>query len=109
MLIDFKDPDVSITGERYCETLERLRRAIEAKHPRQLRNGVILLPHIASVVTETLHWETLKYPNYSRDISSCDFHAFGLLKSLKGRRFLSDADVQPAVSNFFQQQKEEVY
>lgn len=42
-LIDFEDPGVSISGERYCETLKRLRRAIKAKRQGKLGHGVTRL------------------------------------------------------------------
>ncbi|XP_067011153.2 popeye domain-containing protein 2-like [Anabrus simplex] len=51
-----------------------------------------------------LKWETLEHPRYST-LSPCDYHALDpLKKALKGRRFLSDDDVQQAVTEFFTQQ-----
>lgn len=79
---------IPITGERYCKTLKKLRREIQAKHPGRLRNAVILLhdyarPQIANIVTLKLFSlklkETLEHKPYSSKLSPSPFHAFRFL------------------------------
>lgn len=113
LLADFKEPGVNISAAHYKDTLDKLHKAIKAKRPGKLSQGVILLhdnarPHVAKIVQETLakkNWEVLHHPAYSPDLSPCDFHLFGPLKrALKGQRFNSDADVKTAVTTWFREQ-----
>ena len=53
LLIEFMEPGTTITSETYCETLKKLRRAIENKRRGMLMSGVVLLhdnarPHTAA-------------------------------------------------------------
>jgi hypothetical protein len=43
LLIKFMEPGTTITSETYCETLKKLRRAIENKRRGILMSGVVLL------------------------------------------------------------------
>ena len=52
LLIEFMEPGTTITSGTYCETLKKLRRAIENKRRGMLTSGVVLLhdnarPHTA--------------------------------------------------------------
>ena len=70
-------------------------------------------PHVAQTTQDLLgrtKWEVLQHPSYSPDLSTCDYHVFvPLKKSLKGRRFKSDAEVEFAVSEWFHKQPQEFY
>ena len=49
-----------------------------------------------------MKWEVLQHSPFIPDLSPCDYHVFGpLKKSLKGRRFKSDSEVEFAVSEWF--------
>lgn len=68
LLIDFKDPCVSITGDLFREALEWERREIKAKSLGQLRNGVLFLnnarPHVTNAIKQKFHslnGETLEH------------------------------------------------
>ncbi|KAG5330757.1 SETMR methyltransferase, partial [Acromyrmex heyeri] len=93
---------------RYCETLKKLRRAIQNKRRGMLTAGVSLLhdnarPHVAASTTALLNqfsWDVLTHPPYSPDLAPSDYHLFTKLKeSLAGKRFQSD-EVQTAVTNW---------
>ncbi|GFV07170.1 mariner Mos1 transposase [Trichonephila clavipes] len=83
-------------------TLQNLRRAIKSKRPVMLSIGVVLLhdnahPHVVNAVNTTLQqfrWESLEYPPYSPDLSSCDFPVFVPLKrAIRGHRFPTEDKV----------------
>ena len=113
LMLDFKDPHITVNANRYKETLDKLQKAIKNKRPGMLSRGVILLhdnarPHVANTVKDALAqkgWEVLPHPSYSPDLSPCDFHLFGpLKKALKGHRFNSDTEVVTAVTDWFSEQ-----
>ncbi|XP_011049295.1 PREDICTED: histone-lysine N-methyltransferase SETMAR-like [Acromyrmex echinatior] len=109
LLIDFLPQGATINAERYCETLKKLRRAIQNKRRGMLTAGVSLLhdnarPHVAASTTALLNqfsWDVLTHPPYSPDLAPSDYHLFTKLKeSLAGKRFQSDEEVQTAVTNW---------
>ncbi|KAJ4433038.1 hypothetical protein ANN_15295 [Periplaneta americana] len=84
----------TVKADRYCETLRKLRRAIQNKRHGMLTEGVVLLhdnarPHTArrtaTVLTE-FGWELFDQPPYSPDLGPRDVHVFLHLK-----KFLSSA------------------
>ncbi|KAG5314892.1 SETMR methyltransferase, partial [Pseudoatta argentina] len=83
---------------RYCETLKKLRRAIQNKRRGMLTAGVSLLhnarPHVTASTTALLNqfsWDVLTHPPYSPNLAPSDYHLFTKLKeSLAGKRFQSD-------------------
>ncbi|KAJ4426888.1 hypothetical protein ANN_26687 [Periplaneta americana] len=88
LLIDFLPRGETVNADRYCETLQKLRRAIQNKRRGMLTAGVVLLhdnacPHtarrIAAVLTE-FGWELFDPPAYSPDLAPRDFHVFLRLK-----------------------------
>ena len=92
LLLDFKEPGVNINDERYANSLKCLQKSIKNKHPGKL--GLVVQDLVCC-----MKWEVLQHPPYSPDLSPCDYHVFGTLKkSLKGRRFKLDAEVEFAVS-----------
>ena len=90
----------------------------KSKRPGNLTHGVILLydnakPYTANTVEALLQkfkWEVLSHPQYSPDRSPTDYAIFGpLKKALRGKRFISDDDVQLYVRNWFTSQPREFY
>lgn len=48
-----------------------------------------------------MHWTVLEHPQYSPDLSPCDFHMFGPLKdSLGGERLQTNEEVEAFVRNW---------
>jgi hypothetical protein len=78
----------TINAQRYCDTLQNIRRAIKNKRPGKLSRGVLMLhdnarPHPAQATRDTLRhfgWGVLDHPPYSPDLSPCDYNVFGPLK-----------------------------
>jgi len=110
LLIDFLPRGATINADRYCETLTKLRRAIQNKRRGRLTKGVRLLHDNARVHTARktdalitqFGWEVITHPPYSPDLAPSDYHAFPALKShLGGTQFADDDDVQEAVTKFF--------
>ncbi|KAJ4439580.1 hypothetical protein ANN_07707 [Periplaneta americana] len=88
LLIDFLPRGETVNADRYCETLRKLRRAIQNKRRGMLTAGVVLLndnarPHTArrtaAVLTE-FGRELFDHPPYSPDLAPSDFHVFLHLK-----------------------------
>ncbi|KAJ4449970.1 hypothetical protein ANN_01377 [Periplaneta americana] len=82
LLIDFLPKGETVNADRYCETLRKLRRAIQNKRRGMLTAGVVFLhdnarPHTArrtaAVLTE-FGWELFDQPPYSPDLAPSDFH-----------------------------------
>ncbi|GBN61392.1 hypothetical protein AVEN_227055-1 [Araneus ventricosus] len=89
----------TINANRYCETLRKLRRAIQNRRQGMLTGGIMLLndnarPHTAAATQELLNqfgWEIFDRPPYSPDLAPINFHLFLKLKEfLGGIRFRSD-------------------
>lgn len=111
LLLEFMQPGTTINAESYCETLRRLRRAIQNKRRGLLTSGVVLLhdnarPHSARVTQELLgqfHWDVFSHPPYSPDLAPSDFHLFPHMKQwLGGKRFQTDEDLKKTVATYFQ-------
>ncbi|KAJ4437856.1 hypothetical protein ANN_13795 [Periplaneta americana] len=119
LLIDFLPRGETVNADRYCETLRKLRRAIQNKRRGMLTAGVVLLhdnarPHkarrTASVLTE-FGWELFDYPPYSPDLAPSDFHVFLHLKKFlsSGERFGNDEELKTSVTRWFHSQAAEFY
>ncbi|KAJ4438847.1 hypothetical protein ANN_14800 [Periplaneta americana] len=88
LLIDFLPRGETVNADRYCETLRKLRRAIQNKRRGMLTAGVVLLhdnarPHMARLTAAVLTefgWELFHPPPYSPDLAPSDFHVFLHLK-----------------------------
>ncbi|GFV05067.1 histone-lysine N-methyltransferase SETMAR [Trichonephila clavipes] len=93
-------PGTTINAAAYCQTLKRLRRAIQNKRRGMLTNGVRLLHDNArlhtALVTKALlkefKWEVLGHPPYSPDLAPSDFHLFRNIKSHLGGKSFHDND-----------------
>ncbi|GFS47345.1 histone-lysine N-methyltransferase SETMAR [Trichonephila clavipes] len=109
LLLEFKEPEISLNVQRCTQILDKLHKAIKNK-PSILSSGDIILhdharPHVAKACVETLEckkWKVLGHPAYNPGLSPCDNHIFGpLKKSLMGQRFHSDNYVKAAILNWF--------
>ncbi|GFX80013.1 mariner Mos1 transposase [Trichonephila clavipes] len=98
-------PTETITGDRYRTQLMRLSRALKDKRPQynERHDKVILQhdnarPHDAKVVKtylETLKWEVLPHPPYSKDLAPSDYHLFrSMAHGLADQHFRSYEEVK---------------
>ncbi|KAJ4450185.1 hypothetical protein ANN_01592 [Periplaneta americana] len=119
LLIDFLPRGETVNADRYCETLRKLRHAIQNKRLGMLIAGVVLLhdnarPHTArrtaAVLTE-FGWELFDHPPYSSDLAPSDFHVFLHLKKFlsSGERFGNDEELKTSVTRWFHSQAAEFY
>lgn len=101
LLVDFLPRGDTIKAQTYCETLTRLRRAIQNKRRSKLSKGIVLLhdnarPHVAHRTRDLITsygWEQLDHPPYSPDLAPSDYHLFlHLKKHLGGQRYDGDDD-----------------
>ena len=108
--VDLMPPGSTIIAAAYCDTLTRLRRAIQNKSRGMLSLYVCLLhdnkrPHSAHVTTallEKFKWDILDHPPYSPDLAPSDFHLFLHLKKHLARKKFDDGDeVQEEVMTWF--------
>lgn len=109
LLVEFMQPGTTITAAVYCETLQRLRRAIQNKRRGKLSAGVVLIhdnarPHTARATQQLLEkfgWDIFDHPPYSPDLAPSDFHLFPELKTrLGGKRFQTNEDLQTNVKDY---------
>jgi len=92
LLVDFMEPGTTITAAVYCETLAKLKRAIQNRRRGMLSSGIVLLhdnarPHMAASTAERIQeygWELFDHPPYSPDLAPSDYHLFMHLKNLLG-------------------------
>ncbi|GFW89030.1 mariner Mos1 transposase [Trichonephila clavipes] len=118
LLIDFLPRGQTINAAVYCETLRKLRRAIQNKRRRFLSKGVVFRqdntrPHTAKVTKTLLRgfgWDVFDHPPYSPDLAPSYFHLFLHLKSfLASKHFNNDKELKENVSNWLKTQAETFY
>lgn len=118
LMVDFLPRGDTINSMTYCETLKKLRRAIQNKRRGMLTKGVILLhdnarPHAANRTQDLIRefgWEQLDHPPYSPDLAPSDYHMFlHLKKHLAGVRHDDDDEVKTAVFEWLSRQAAEFY
>ena len=103
---NYSPQGTTINSAVYCETLKRLRSAIQSKR-RGMQSAAILLfhydarPHCAAQAQELItsfKWEQMDHPTPYSPVSPSDYLLFPhLKKSLGGKRFDDDANVKDAV------------
>lgn len=118
LLVEFMERGTTINAAAYCDTLTKLRRAIQNKRRGLLTSGVLLLhdnarPHSA-IQTQNLirsfGWEQIDHPPYSPDLAPSDFHLFRYLKEfLGGKRFETDDEVKETVEDWLSSQAADFY
>lgn len=113
LLIEFMPTGTTINSASYCETLEKLRKAIKNRRPGMLTKGVRLLhdnarPHVArntKSLLEKFGWDILPHPPYSPDLAPSDYHLFtNLKKHLGGKRLNSDEEVKTVVMEYLEKE-----
>jgi len=118
LLVDFLESGSTINYERYCETLKRLRRAIQNKRRGKLCSKVLFFhdnahPHTTNGTREFLDhfgWEVFDHPPYSPDFAPSDYHLFPNMKTwLATRRFDDDAEMQAGVNEWLKSQAAKFY
>ncbi|GFV04302.1 histone-lysine N-methyltransferase SETMAR [Trichonephila clavipes] len=117
LLMDFLPRGQTINAAVYCETLRKLRWAIQNKRRGFLSKGVFLhynaQPHTANVTKTLLRefgWDVFEHPPYSPDLAVCDFHLFLHLKSfLACKHFSNDKELKENVSNWLKTQAATFY
>lgn len=109
ILIEYLPQGETINSARYCETLKKLRRAIQNKRRGMLTKGVCLLhdnarPHTANATKELLasfKWDVLNHPAHSPDLAPSDYYLFTSLKlHMGGKRFSTDEEVKEEVGKW---------
>ena len=99
----------SINADAYCETVRKLRRAIQNKRRGMLSSGIVLLhdnarPHTAARTAQLLqqfHWEVFDHPPYSLDIAPSDYHLFMHLKQWLASQSFEDDRLKTGVTTWF--------
>ena len=118
LLINFLPRGKTSNADVYCETIKKLRRAIQNKRRGLLSKGVALFhdnarPHTANVtknVLKELDWDVFDHPSYSPDLAPSDFRLFLHLKSfLGGQHFNDDDDLKEHVTTWLKTQAETFY
>lgn len=118
ILVDFMERGSTITADVYCETLTKMKRAIQNRRRGKLSSGVILLhdnarPHTAALTKKKIQdfrWELFDHPPYSPDLAPSDYFLFLHLKKwLGGQRFENDEELKTAVVNWFNSQAANFY
>ena len=110
LLIDYKDKDVSITGQYYASILDRLKEAIKEKRREKLTKGILLMhdnapvqkSRVALAALHKVGIDILNHSPYSPDLAPSDYYLFPKMKKeLRGKKFTSDKEVKDAVLAFF--------
>jgi len=118
LLVEFMEPGTTINAAVYCDTLRRLRRAIQNKRRGLLTSGIVLLhdnarPHSAGLTKNLLrqfHWDVFDHPPYSPDLAPSDFHLFPELKKwLGGRRYDTHEELESSINEHFKSLAAEFY
>ena len=101
LLVEFLPQGTAINSAVYCETLKKLKCAIQNKRHGILSATILLLhdnarPHSAAQTQDLItsfRWEQMDHPPYSPDLVPSDFHLFVHLKKyLGGKQFDDDDD-----------------
>ena len=99
LFVNFMATGTIRNTDRYCETLKKLRRAIQNRRKGMLSKGVSILhdnarPRTARQTITLLQqfgWDIITHPPYSPELAPSDTHLFPKLKEyLSGMRFNND-------------------
>jgi histone-lysine N-methyltransferase SETMAR len=88
-MVEFMQQGTALTSEVCCETLNKLRRAIENKRCGMLTPSLVLLhdsvhPRTAArtrALPGHFNWELFDHPPYNPDLTPSDYHQFTHLKN----------------------------
>jgi len=118
LLVEFLPQGTTTNSAVYCETLKKLRRAIQDKMRGMLSATILLLhdkarPHSAAQTQDLItsfRWEQMDPPPCSPDLAPSDFHLFlHLKKFLGGKRFDDDDDLKDSVQKWLTSQAAAFY
>jgi len=92
LLVEFLPHGTTINSAVYCETLKKLRHAIQNKRRRMLSVTILLLhdnaqPHSATQTQDLItsfKWEQMDHLLYSPDLAPSDYHLFLHVKKFLG-------------------------
>jgi len=109
LLVEFLPQGTTINSVVYCETLKKLKRAIQNKRRRMLSATILLLhdsarPHSATKTQDLItafKWEKMEQHPCSPDLAPSDYHLFLHLKKFLGsKRFDDNDDLKDAVQKW---------
>ena len=117
LLVEFLPQGAAVKSTVYCETLKKLRCAIQNKRCGMLRATIILLhnnarPHSAAKTQDLIlsfKWEQMDHPLYSPDLAPSDFNLFLHLKKFLGGNRFDDDDLKDAVQKWLTSQAAAFY
>jgi len=120
LFIDYLPKGQTINAEYYSSLLVQFKDILKEKRSRRgkVTKGVLFLhdnePAHRALATKKklayLGFQCLDHPPYSRDLAPSDYHLFSeLKKQLKGRQFLSDAEVIAAAETWLDRQLSEFF
>lgn len=118
LLVEFMERGTTINSTVYCETLKKLRRAIQNKRRGMLTAGIVFVhdnarPHTAVRTRELLDqfgWDVFDHPPYSPDLAPSDYHLFPNMKKWLGsQRFMNDNELKAGVNGWLSAQAAEFY
>jgi len=110
LLFEFLERGLKINADAYCETVRKLRRAIQNKRRGMPSSGIVLLhdnarPHTAARTAQLLQqfrWEVFDHPPYSPDLEPSDYHLFMHLKKwLASQSYEEDDRLKTDVTTWF--------
>lgn len=109
LLADLMPWGITINAEKYCQTLQKFRRAIKNKCSGMLTKGVSFHYHNARPHTTNqtqyliakFRWEVIRRLPYNSDVASSDFQMFPSLKKHLGEMtFATNDEVQEEVNAY---------
>jgi transposase len=100
----------TVNAATYCETLNKVAKAMKKKRPHRKPAEVIFQqdnarPHTAKLTKEkmqALRWEVLPHPPYSPDLAPSDLHLFRDMKNhLRNVKFKTETEVKQWLKRYF--------
>jgi transposase len=101
LMAEFMQQGTTITSEVYCETLKKLRRAIQNKRRGMLTSGIVLhdnaCRHTSTAartraLLEHFSWELCGHRPYSPVLASSDYHLFTYLENWFGSQRINNKE-----------------
>ncbi len=96
ILVDFKDPKVTVDSDNYCDILRRLKEQLRRRRPEKWVGRNFFLHHdnapthtaaITLALIGSSGIDMIPHPPYSPDLAPCDYYLFPRLKNqLRGHR-----------------------
>lgn len=118
LMTDYLQKGQTLNADYYCNLLYQLKDTLSDRREEKLKKGVLFLQNNTPAhnagktmdVLRNLGFEHIDSPPYSPDLAPSDYFLFPNLKrSLKGRKFASDAEVIAAAEQYFSDQTSEFF